>query len=324
MHRSFAFLSLAAVLSLAAPAMADNTTQGPARIRDHADELFSEGAKAYVAGRYGEAEQKLEQAWALKRTHDIAGNLGVVKNKLGKPAEAAQYLAWSLLHFPPTESQRARQGYADELAKARAEVGALRIRVNVAGAEVTVNGKAMGKAPLETEAFVDPGQATVSAQLEGYVAVQQSVTVAKGEAREVTLTLVPVVVAKRSIVPGVVLGSVAGAALVTGIGLYAGGRAKASSASNLHDAILKDGHSCISGAATFDSRCGDLESTASTSNTLQRAGVGLLAAGGAAAVATVIYFVLPQPSTSKPSTGRFRVTPSFGPGSGGLAFSGSF
>jgi len=323
MHRSFAYLSMAAVIALAAPALADSTTQGPSRIRDRADELFSEGAKAYLAGRYAEAEQRLEEAWAVKRTHDIAGNLGVVKNRLGKPAEAAHYLAWALLHFPPTESQRARQGYADELARARTNVGALRIRVNIAGAEVSVNGKAMGKAPLETEAFVKPGQVNVGAQLEGYVTVQQSVTIAKGEAREVTLSLVPLVVEKRSIVPGVVLGSVAGAALVTGIGLYAAYSGKRGNAADLNQAIIKSGGTCVSGGAHYDARCTQLDSTAKSADTLHSASAGLLIGAGAAAAGTAIYFLLPSPKPAQKAA-TLRLVPLASPAGGGMLFSGSF
>ncbi|APR75131.1 Dihydrolipoamide acetyltransferase [Minicystis rosea] len=324
MHRSFACLSFAVALTLATPALADNPPQAPTKIRDRADELFSEGAKAYVAGRYAEAEQKLEEAWAIKRTHDIAGNLGVVKNKLGKPVDAAQYLAWSLLHFPPTESRRARQGYADELEKTRAEVGALRIRVNVAGAEVTVNGKAMGKAPLETEAFVSPGQASVAAQLEGYVTVQQSVSVVKGDTRDVTLSLVPLAPEKRSIVPGVVLGSVAGVVLATGIGLFAAYKGKRGDAADLNEAIVKAGGTCVSGGAHYDARCSQLDSTAKGADTLHSASVGLLIGAGAAAAGTAIYFLLPSSKPARDRAAAVRLVPLASPTSGGMLFSGSF
>jgi hypothetical protein len=328
MYRSIAYLSLTFALSLAAaPAVADDATPKTTRLRDQADELFSQGAKAYLAGRYPEAEQKLEQAWAIKRTHDIAGNLGVVKNRLGKPAEAAQYLAWSLLHFPPTESARARQGYADELAKARAEVGALRIKVNVAGAEITVNGKPLGNAPLETEAFVAPGTASVRAQIDGYVPVQQSVVIGKGEARDVTLTLAPIAEpeVKRSIVPGVVLGGVAGVALATGIGLFAAYKGQYGSARDLNQAIVKAGGTCVSGGAHYDAtRCPELDSTARSADRLHSASAGLLVGAGAAAAGTVLYFVWPSSKPARTRASALTLTPIASPSTAGVLFSGTF
>src|SRR5262245_20529051 len=113
----------------------------PAKTPDRADELFQQAADAFDAGRYPEAQAKLEAAWAIKKTYDIAGNLGVVEVKLGKYTAAAEHLSWALLHFPPTETNKARRGYEQELAKARAEVAALRIRVSTDGAEITVNGR---------------------------------------------------------------------------------------------------------------------------------------------------------------------------------------
>jgi tetratricopeptide (TPR) repeat protein len=152
MNRVLPKLLVAATLCMSARALADGPKPGatpaaPASAKaapDRADELFEQGAAAYDAGRLPEAQTKLEQAWALKKTHDIAGNLGVVELKLGKYPQAAEHLAWALQHFPPTEADQAKRGFEKQLAKARAEVGALRVRVSVDGAEVTVNGRAVG------------------------------------------------------------------------------------------------------------------------------------------------------------------------------------
>jgi hypothetical protein len=320
-------LLLAVMLTANGPAFAQ-APKAPAhgagaKAPDRADELFDQAAGAFDAGRYAEAQAKLEAAWALKKTYDIAGNLGVVEVKLGKHAAAAEHLTWALAHFPPTETTKARRGYEQELQKARAQVAALRVRVSIEGADVMVNGRPAGKAPLGDEVFVEAGVVSVTAQREGYVGAQQVVTVAKGEAREVTLALAPVKAAGRSVVPGVVLGSVAGAALVTGIGLFAAGRAKEGTIRDLHDAIVKAGHICVSGAVNEDPRCSDLESRASAGNTLQKAGVGLLVGAGAAAVGTVIYFVLPA-SKSSTASGGWTVTPAWSPGTGRLVFSGTF
>jgi hypothetical protein len=323
-------LLLAVMLSAGGPAFAQAPKAPPpahgpaAKAPDRADELFDQAAGAFDAGRYPEAQAKLEAAWALKKTYDIAGNLGVVEVKLGKHAAAAEHLTWALAHFPPTETTKARRGYEQELVKARAQVGALRIRVSVEGADVTLNGKPAGKAPLGDEVFVEAGTVSVAAQREGYMGAQQAVTVAKGEAREVTLALVPVKAAGRSVVPGVVLGSVAGAALVTGVALIVTAGSKRSSAHDVNVSILQAHHSCVPGSVNFDARCNDLASNSSSTDTIDRTGIGLLVAAGAAAAGTAAYFLWPASKPAASAVGPVRVLPTFGTNGGGLVMMGKF
>lgn len=296
-------------------------------LTDHADDLFKQAGAAIDVGRLADAERMLREAWSLKQTHDIAGNLGLVLVKLGKLGEGVQHITWALRHMPPSESDNARRALQEELARARPQLGALRIRVNVAGAEVAVNGRRAGAAPIADEVFAEPGRVTVVASREGYVAATQTVTVLKGgDAREVVLTLVPAggPAQRRSAVPGVVLASVAGAALIAGAGIFAAGHAKGSHAGELHAAILAAGHACAQGFRNYDSRCGDVQSAASTANTFQKAGAGLMIVAGAAAAGTVVYFLLPQPKASADKRSGLQLGPMMAPSTGGLVFSGKF
>lgn len=303
----------------------------PPAPKDRADELFDQATTAVDAGRLQEAEAKLEEAWALKQTHDIAGNLGIVKAHLGKNREAVEHLTWALQHLPPTESSLTRKGLEAELAKARAEVGALRVRVNVEGAEIAVNGRAAGSSPLAGEVFVEPGIVNVSVRRDGYQPAEAHVQVAKGASQEVTVTLEQVKVApetgtpkSRSIVPGVVLGGAAGVALATGIGLLVDAGAKGSSARGMHDAIVKAGHSCVAGAANYDSRCVELHSTASAGDTRHGVGVGLLVGGSAAAVGAAVYLLWPRSSAGVSSAHGLSLAPAVSTTNAGLVFSGTF
>jgi hypothetical protein len=297
----------------------------PVKSKDHADELFDQGTAAVDAGHWADAESKFQEAWALKQTHDIAGNLGIVERHLGKYSEAVERITWALDHWPPTESSAARKALEQELLLARAEVGALRVRVNVDGAEVTVNGRAAGLSPVAAEVVVDPGSVKVAARREGYVAVEQSVTVAKGEAREVALALEPAIVPKqRSVTPGIVLGSVAGAALVSGIALVAVAANKHATDTSLGRAITDANHSCVAGAANFDPRCSTLQNTSSAADTLSRVGVGALVGAGALAAGTVAYFFWPESKPGAPASGRVRLVPAVSTTGGGMFVSGEF
>jgi hypothetical protein len=335
MHiRSFAYLLAAAPPCVAFSATAADAPPASAppsapatKPRDAADELFRAAGKAFDAGRFSESEELLEKAWALKKTHDIAGNLGITKLHLGKHREAATHLAWSLRHMPPTERRMNREGLEAEFKKARAEVGGLRIQVNIAGADVLVNGADAGKAPLEGEVFVDPGTANVTARLDGYSTPLQSVTVGKGDTRDLSVELVPIKGpdTRRSVVPGVVLAGVAGVALATGIGLFVVSGNKYADSKTLHDAILKDGGTCVPGGAHLDKRCDQLHTTAATSDRLLGASVGLFIGAGAAAIATGAYLIWARSVPSAPSPSQaFRVVPAISPSNAGLLFSGSF
>jgi hypothetical protein len=320
-------LSIAgSALAAPPPAAAQPSPPTSAKAKDHADELFDQGTAAFDAGRFAEAETKFEQAWALKQTHDIAGNLGIVKIHLGKTAEGAKHLAWALEHLPPTEASSTRKGLEQELQKARSAISSVHIRVNVAGAEITVNGHVAGKSPLADEVFVEPGVVNVAVRLDGYSAVQEAPTVRKGETHEVSLELVKRtdVPEKRSLVPGVVLGSVAGAALAVGIGLLVDAGAKGSHAKELSDAIVAAGHGCAAGTAIFDSRCAEVQSTASAGDSHHSAGVGVLIGAGAVAVGTAAYFLWPTSRASAPAAGALRFVPAVSTTNAGLLYTGTF
>jgi len=333
MHcRFLVCLLLAAPLGAAVPAFAADPPK-PARgapsaapkPKERADELFEQSTAALDAGRIANAERLLQEAWSLKQTHDIAGNLGLVELKLGKLAEGAQHLAWALQHFPPSESDAGRRVLEQELAGARGKIGALRIHVNVAAADVAVNGKTLSDGALAEEVFVAPGAVTVVGSHEGYVAVSQSLTVAGGaETRQVTLTLVPLGdrVQTRSVVPGAVIGggAAAGAAIVTGVVLLGLAAAKGSTVSSLQAQIQHEG-GCASVTAGGD--CASLRSAGSSRQTLGTAGLWTLVAGAGVGTATLVYALVGGAKAPPPKSG-WRVLPAATSGGGGLFVQGTF
>ena len=305
MHRVLTSLLIAVSLSMSVEAIASDspkpaapggaTTAAP-KVLDHADELFEQSATAYDAGRFAEALAKLEQAWGLKRTHDIAGNLGVVELKLGKYPEAATHLAWALQHFPPTESDQARQGFQKEADKARAQSGTLRIHVSVAGADVSVNGRSVGTSPLTEDVYIAPGSANVVARRDGYTMVEQAVTVPKGEARDVSLQLLPSGAAPevRSRVPLVVGGAaISVAAIATGAALLAVAGGKGSDADQMVTQFKSASAPLCPTPSTTDV-CGDLFSLRREHDIFHNAGVALLVGGSAVAVGTLAYALWPR------------------------------
>ncbi|WP_437335939.1 PEGA domain-containing protein [Sorangium sp. So ce394] len=136
-------------------------------------------------------EAELQSAWELNPTFDVAYNLGNTKYQLKKHKEAAQYLSHALKHWPLMKAAAKLKTTAEKrLAESRAQAGALVVTAGAPGAEVLVDGKTVGKAPLEGEVFVEPGEHRVEARLLGYAPASQMVKVAKGGTAEVTLAMV--------------------------------------------------------------------------------------------------------------------------------------
>ncbi|XYH99208.1 PEGA domain-containing protein [Sorangium sp. So ce1128] len=170
----------------AAPREASASADAAAR----GDASYRRGLRLYSDGKYVQAESELQSAWELSPTFDVAYNLGNTKYQLKKHREAAQYLSFALRNWPRLKTVAKLKPTAEQrLAESRAQVGAVTVTVSLAGAEVLVDGKVVGRAPLEGEVFVEPGEHRVDARLEGYAPASQTVTVAKGGKVEVALAM---------------------------------------------------------------------------------------------------------------------------------------
>ncbi|WP_437623729.1 PEGA domain-containing protein [Sorangium sp. So ce1151] len=206
--RSLAVLFTAAALiaapdiAVAQPAAPEEAPPSAAEAAKRADASYRQGLRLYSDGKYAEAEAALQSAWELNPTFDVAYNLGNTEYKLKKHREAAQYLSFALRHWPLMKAAAKLKVTAEQrLAESRAQVGAVRVTVGVAGAEVLVDGKAVGRAPLEGEVFVDAGEHRVEARLEGYAPVSETVKVAKGGSAEVALAIAAVKSEAREAAP---------------------------------------------------------------------------------------------------------------------------
>jgi len=294
------------------------------------DVLFEQATAAYDAKRFPEAEAKLAEAWGIRKTFDVAGNLGVVELKLGKPAQAAGHLTWALQHFAPSQSERVRQGYQKALDTARAQCAALRVRVSLAGAEVAVDGRMVGVSPIEDEVFVDAGDLVIEARREGSATVRQAVTVGKGEAREVALVMAPVAVvpatAKRPLWPVVVGSVLAVGGLAAGAGLTVAANGKSTDIDGLQTMLRQGGsrYPCASAAPAVG--CTTLRDTAAARDRLSNAAVASFVTGGVLAVTTagLGIWLAKAPADEKADPRQLRIAPVVGLGEGRIAVSGAW
>ena len=153
-----------------APAPTNAAAMTPAQ-RAEWERLRAEGKAAAQTREWMKALKAYEGAWQIHKDWNLAANLGKMELNLGKLVEAAGHLEYAVREAPKNLATDAPDEWAalGELQrKARAKVGALVINVEPAGAEVLVNGLAVGKAPLPGPVFVLPGAVTVEARAEGF------------------------------------------------------------------------------------------------------------------------------------------------------------
>ena len=288
--RAVAFSALfASVLSPARTVLAaDPAPAAGAAPQSEADRLFEEGVAARKAGKLADAESLFLKAWTIKKTWDIAANLGMVEFKLGKLAEGAKHVTYAIANLPPTESDATRANLSSALAAARPDIGEIRIACDVEGAEVRADGKLEGTTPLSAPLFSAPRQLVIEITKDGYEPARRTIDVKKGGSEDVTISLSRMAPPPGpSRLPAYIAFGVGGAGLVLGAitgGVAAGqmdGIAKACGADKL----------CPQGAAA------DLDATNTLANV---SNVSFVVAGVGAAVG-VTLLLLPR-GDSKPRT----------------------
>lgn len=307
-------------------------------VDEQAAKWLSQGNKAFKDGKFAEAEKAYREAFLLKPVYDIAGNLAMSEFAQSKHRDAAEHLALAIRLFPVTGEPATREQMQKTFDQCKGHVGAVQVTVSTTrGAQVSVDGKAVGEAPLADQLFLEPGKHTISVTAKGYKDASKEVDVQKGATSAVTLDLVllpPEVVVKngpdappppRSKLPAIVLGGVAVVALGVGGALLGVGSGKKGDANDLRSSILGGGGGCVPGSANLDAKCGDLASQLDSAYLLQNIGGVSLAVGGAAAISAVTYLVWPASKGKKKEPGPpLKVAPVTGREQSGFVVSGSF
>lgn len=294
---------------------------------DRADELVRRALVLGDKDRYAEAEPLLREAWGLKRSYDIAANLAIFEGELGKWRDAAEHMTFALKNFPTNGKPEHRTLGELVLSKALARVTALTIKVNVEKAEILVDGKSVGNAPLADVLFVEPGQHVVTATLAGYSSAQARLDARKGAAQDVTLTMGRADVAKPGEgasgprKPVIIAGAaVAGVGVVAGAVLAVLANAKAGDAASEYDKHNSAGSACGSPPPS-SGPCAELWSARRAQATLGNAAAWSFIGAGAVGAGTLIY-ALAAPRAAKASA--VRAAPLVAAGGGGLLLQGEW
>lgn len=313
-----------------------STAQGR---NEKAAELYRQANKLYDEKKLASAEALYREAWDLQKSYDIASNLGAVELDLGKPAAAAEMLSFALTQFPARGKPAERAALEARLARAKGLVCTLRITTNAAGAEIFVDGRRAGMAPLADDVFVDPGARTIEVKQKGHRDAKKTIAATPGARLEVALTLeaapgAPVASAaprapaalpppapqKRSVIPAIAMGAAGVVAMGVGGALIGVAEASRSQAITKRDELKAAGVSC----ATPSAGCAELHDLTGRADASGNAGIGVMISGGALAAAGVAYFLWPGARPAKAKDTTLRASFGASPAGGGVTLVGSF
>jgi hypothetical protein len=277
--------------------------------------LYDEGSAAYKQSKWADARASFLAAWGIKMHWQIAASLGDCEVQLGLYRDAAEHLAYALRNAP-AEQQTAemKQLYAT----ARTKIGTLVITVDVLGADVAVDGKVIGKAPLEDPVFVTPGPHAVEARFRTHAAAEQ-VEAGAGTSRTLALS----VIEKRPLWPAIAAGSAGVVAVGVGAGLAAVASGKQADVNTLGTKVGPGPVCSGTPGANNKTTCQTLATDAVGHDTLTRAALGSFIAGGALALtaAGLGVWAATGPKDGKTSV---RAVPVLGHGQAGVVVVGTW
>ncbi|WP_437816645.1 PEGA domain-containing protein [Sorangium sp. So ce1078] len=310
---------------------------------DKARKLYLEGVAASEKKRWADAHASFVAAWALQKHYTILGGIGTCELMLQRYRDAAEHLAVYVreLEKDATATPQERAAAAETYAEARAHVGAVVVRANVAGAEVVVDGSVVGKTPLLDPVFLEPGPHTVAVRHDGYAPQETAVEVAAGSEipRAFELERPPVSApppspapppqddAKRSNV-GVLWagGAVAGAGVIAGVVFTFAANGTERAVRRQWEAVhaVRGSNVDCMNLTTGDpvTACQKLSSLVDDRDLFSNLALWSFVGGGVAALGTLGYWIA-SPS-SAPEEQHVRVIPLVSPVGGGIAAGGVF
>lgn len=159
----------------------------PAQVKKARD-LWYRGVDAFRAGNYEEARRAFAECYQLMPKSDVLRNLSISEIQSGHYVSAARHLK-QLLSSPGDLPSNVREEANSRLAQAEAQIGQLKIGVDIAGAEISIDGTVIGRSPLESSWYIEPGQHEIIVSKAGYPAESRQVFALAGVAIPIDVSL---------------------------------------------------------------------------------------------------------------------------------------
>jgi hypothetical protein len=173
--------ALCVVLALTRPAAADDA-------RD-ADQWIRKGIELRKAHDDEGAVREFQKAYDAIHTPRAAGQLGLAEQALGRWEDAEHHVREAIRASDDPWVVKNHATLSDALGFIQTHLGRVEVMGEPAGAEVLVNGRAVGKLPLTEPVTVSAGQVDIELRAQGYPPVQRTVAIVAGQYQRVVLRL---------------------------------------------------------------------------------------------------------------------------------------
>ncbi|MEP6652080.1 MAG: PEGA domain-containing protein [Myxococcales bacterium] len=161
-----------------------------AKEKAKAQNLLREGTALFERGDHAGALEKFQSAYGTYPSPKILFNIGEADRALARDVDALEVLQRFLseaLDAPVESRTEARRTVADLSAK----LGRIAVDCRTAGAEISVDGRQVGAAPLVKPVWATPGHHQVAARHAEFLPAIEDVEVMAGRTRTFTFELRP-------------------------------------------------------------------------------------------------------------------------------------
>jgi hypothetical protein len=163
-----------------------SASTGSPEAKARAQALLKEGTKLYDRGNPAEALEKFKQAYSEYASPKLFFNIGQASRDLGRPVEAIESFERFITEVKdasPEVTAEARKSVVE----LKTKVGSLLIECTTVGAEIGVDGKLVGLAPLANSVRVTPGNHQVTARHSTGALAMEDINVRAGTIETVVL-----------------------------------------------------------------------------------------------------------------------------------------
>ncbi len=157
-----------------------------------AKKFFKEGVSYFESGKHAQALEAFQKSYKFRPLWAIRFNLGLCFKELGMYTRAKHEFHLFLKEGGSEVKSSMKKQIEQELAQLAGTIGIMEIEIDVKGAQVSMDGKSIGKSPLERKVEIDPGSHILSISKKGYEPLDEEFILSKGERKSFKLALTPI------------------------------------------------------------------------------------------------------------------------------------
>ena len=163
---------------------------GSARAEDY-EAIIKHGIELRRNSQDREALAEFQRALAIRETPRVIAQIGLAEDALGLWLASEEHLAAALKKESDPWIARNRATLQEALGTVAGHLGSVEVWGEPPGAEVTIDGMAVGRLPFEAPARVTSGTCTLSVMADGYEGLTRGMVVKAGVLNREHVQLVP-------------------------------------------------------------------------------------------------------------------------------------